>query len=80
MPNLKLVSTTWLVTIRDKSLAGEPNIAMSVVGASNEDEALATVNETMAALALAGRARCVARARPIELGAVYRISALLGGV
>lgn len=66
----------WLVVIKDKALAGEPDIGATVI----EGNRLAADNardDMERACIAAGRARCVGRVREIERGKHYRLAALL---
>lgn len=66
----------WLVVVKDKELAGEPDIGVAVIE-GNELAAKAKVEEMECACIQAGRGRCIARHREIERGKSYRASALL---
>ena len=67
----------WLVTIEDKMLYGEPAVALAVVEAADEDEALRAARSTIIELADSGRGRCVPRARQLEPGRFYRLGAVV---
>lgn len=53
----------YLVTIHDKTLYGEPDIALAIVNATDEGDALRAARPTIEALADQGRGRCVPHAR-----------------
>lgn len=67
----------YLVTIHDKSLYGEPDVALAVVDAPDEETAYAAARPTIELLADGGRGRCVPHARVVELGKFYRLGALV---
>jgi len=67
----------FLVTIQDKTLYGEPDIAIAVVDAADEAEALRAARPTIEELADHGRGRCVPHARPLEVGKFYRLGAVV---
>jgi hypothetical protein len=67
----------FLVTIQDKSLYGEPDVALAVVEASDEGAARCAAHPTIEQLADRGRGRCVPHAREIEPGKFYRLGALV---
>lgn len=67
----------YVVTIHDKMLYGEPDVAISVVEAANEAEALRAGYPTIEQLADVGRGRCVPHARAVELGKFYRLGAVV---
>lgn len=67
----------YLVTIQDKSLYGEPDVALAVVDASDEEAAVRAARPTIEQLADAGRGRCVPHARAIEPSKFYRLGALV---
>ena len=67
----------YLVTIQDKTLYGEPDVALSVVDAPDEQTAIRTAYPTIDQLADAGRGRCVPHARQIESGKFYRLGAVV---
>lgn len=67
----------FLVMIKDKSLPGEPDTALAVVEAADEEAANLAAEPTLELLAQAGSARCVSRAREIDLGQFYRLGALI---
>jgi hypothetical protein len=67
----------FLVTIQDKTLYGEPDIALAVVDAADETEALRAARPTIEELADHGRGRCVPHARQIEPGKFYRLGAVV---
>lgn len=67
----------FLVTIYDKTLYSEPDIALAVVEASDEEEALRAARPTIEDLASRGRGRCVPHARQLEPGKFYRLGAVV---
>lgn len=67
----------FLVTIMDKTLYDEPDIALAVVDAPDEETALRTADPTIVQLAEAGRGRCVPHARRLEPGKFYRLGSLI---
>jgi hypothetical protein len=67
----------YLVTIQDKTLYGEPDVALAVVEAPDEQAALRASYPTIEALADRGRGRCVPHARALEAGKFYRLGALV---
>lgn len=67
----------YVVTIQDKMLYGEPDIALALVEAADEDEALRAARPTIEQLADRGRGRCVPHARQLEPGKFYRLAALV---
>jgi len=67
----------YLVTIQDKMLYGEPDIALAVVDAADETEALRAAGPTIEQLADHGRGRCVPHARQLESGRFYRLGAVV---
>lgn len=67
----------FLLTIHDKMLYGEPDIALGVVDAEDEESALRAARPTIEALADRGRGRCVVSARALELGKFYRLGAVV---
>jgi hypothetical protein len=67
----------FLVTIQDKSLYGEPDIAIGVVEADDELAAWEAAYPTVENLADIGRGRCVPHAKVIELGRFYRLGAMV---
>ena len=67
----------FLVTIQDKTLYGEPDIALAVIDAADEAEALRDAKSTIIELADRGRGRCVPHARPLEVGKFYRLGAVV---
>lgn len=67
----------YLVTIQDKTLYGEPDIALAVVDAPDEEEALRAARPTIVDLANRGRGRCVPHARQLEAGKFYRLGAVV---
>lgn len=69
--------TIHLVTIQDKSLYGEPDVAIAVVAAYDDGAAQRSADATIVQLAESGRGRCVPHARAIDLGRFYRLGALV---
>jgi hypothetical protein len=67
----------YLVTIQDKSLYGEPDVAIAIVEAPDEQTAWRAAHPTIEQLADAGRGRCVPHAREIEPGRFYRLGAMV---
>ena len=67
----------YLVTIQDKNLYGEPDVALSVVDVSDEEAAYRAALPTIEQLVDRGRGRCVPHARVIEFGKFYRLGALV---
>ena len=67
----------YLVTIMDKTLYGEPDIALAVVDAPDEETALRAARSTIEELADRGRGRCVPHARQLEPGKFYRLGAVI---
>jgi hypothetical protein len=67
----------FLLTIQDKMLYGEPDVALAVVDMADEAEALRAARPMIDQLAEAGRGRCVPHARPIEPGKFYRLGAVV---
>jgi len=67
----------YLVTIQDKMLYGEPDIALAVVDAADETEALRAAGPTIEQLADHGLGRCVPHARQLESGRFYRLGAVV---
>jgi hypothetical protein len=67
----------YLITIQDKSLYGEPDVALAVVDVADEAEALRAARPTIEELAENGRGRCVPRARLIDPGKFYRLGAVV---
>lgn len=67
----------YLVTIQDKTLYREPDVAIAVVAAADEEAALCAARPTVEALAERGRCRCVPHARLLEPGKFYRLGALV---
>ena len=67
----------FVVTIQDKMLYGEPDIAIAVVDAVDEETARRAAHPTIEQLADAGRGRCVPHARVIEPGRFYRLGAVV---
>lgn len=67
----------FMVTVQDKNVHGEPDIALAVVDAADEDEALQAARPTIIELAEHGRCRCVPHARQLEPGKFYRLGAVV---
>lgn len=67
----------FLVTIQDKTLYGEPDIALAAVDASDEEAALRTARPIIEELADRGRGRCVPHVRQLEPGKFYRLGAVI---
>lgn len=67
----------FIVTIQDKTLYGEPDVALAVVDVADEAEALRAARPTIEQLAEAGRGRCVPHARQLEPGKFYRLGAVV---
>lgn len=67
----------YVVTIQDKDLYSEPDVAISVVEATDEAAACRAAFPTIEQLANAGRGRCVPHAREIEPGKFYRLGAVV---
>ncbi len=67
----------YLVTIQDKSLYGEPDIALAVVDAPDDQSALRAAFPTIEQLAESGRGRCVPHARLLESGKFHRLGAVV---
>jgi hypothetical protein len=67
----------YLVTIQDKTLYGEPDMAIAVVDVADEAEALRAARPTIEELADRGRGRCVPHARALEPGKFYRLGAVV---
>jgi hypothetical protein len=72
-----LLMPTYLVTIQDKSLYGEPDVAIAIVEAVDEATAWRAADATIRELADKGRGRCVPHARVIDLGRFYRLGAVV---
>ena len=67
----------FIVTIQDKTLYGEPDVALALVEAADEAEALRAARPTIEELADRGRGRCVSHARQLEPGKFYRLGAVV---
>lgn len=67
----------YLITIQDKTLYAEPDVALAVVDVADEAEALAAAWPTCEELADRGRGRCVPHARLLEPGKFYRLGAVV---
>ena len=67
----------YIVTIQDKTLYGEPDVALAIVDVADEEEALRAARPTIEELADRGRGRCVPHARQLEAGKFYRLGAVV---
>jgi hypothetical protein len=67
----------YIVTIQDKTLYSEPDVALAVVDVADEAEALRAARPTIEELADRGRGRCVPHARQLEPGKFYRLGAVV---
>lgn len=67
----------YLVTIQDKTLYSEPDVALAIVDAPDEAAALGAARPTIEQLADRGRGRCVPHARALEPGKFYRLGAVV---
>lgn len=67
----------FIVTIQDKTLYGEPDVAIAVVEAPDEVTACRAAYPTIEDLADRGRGRCVPHARQLEPGKFYRLAAVV---
>jgi hypothetical protein len=67
----------FLVTIHDKELYGEPDIALAVVEAPSEGAALRRADPIIEDLIEKGRCRCVAMVRQLDPGRFYRLGAVI---
>ena len=67
----------FVVTIQDKTLYGEPDVAIAFVEAPDEQAALRAADPTIDQLIERGRCRCVPHAREIAPGKFYRIGAVV---
>ena len=67
----------FIVSIQDKMLYGEPDIALAVVEASDAETACQAAYPTIEELADRGRGRCVPHARQLEPGKFYRLGAVV---
>ena len=67
----------YIVTIQDKTLYGEPDIALAVIDAPDEEAARLAAYPTIIELADRGRGRCVPHARQLEAGKFYRLGAVV---
>ncbi len=67
----------FLVTIQDKSLYKEPDIALAVVDAVDETAARRTADAAIDELANNGRGRCIPHVRAMDLGRFYRLGAVV---
>lgn len=66
-----------LVTIQDKNLYGEPDVAVAVVEADDEGTARRAADDMIIQLAESGRGRCVPHARVVDPGRFYRLGAVM---
>lgn len=69
--------STYLVTIQDKELYGEPDVALTVVDAPDEETACRAAQPSLMKLIDRGRCRCVPHARLLEPGRFYRLGAVV---
>lgn len=69
--------STYLVTIHDKDLYGEPDIAFAIIEAPHEEAAILAAAPAIDTLAKGGRCRCVPHARRCDLGEFYRLGAFI---
>lgn len=67
----------YLVTVQDKDLYGEPDVALALVEANDEETARFAADGVISELAYKGRCRCVPHVRAIDLGRFYRLGALV---
>ena len=67
----------FFVMIQDKTLYGEPDVAIAFVDAPDEQTALRAADPTIDQLIERGRCRCVPHAREVEPGKFYRLGAVL---
>lgn len=67
----------FVVTIQDKTLYAEPDVAIAFVEAPDEQTALRAADPTIEQLIERGRCRCVPHAREIEPGKFYRLGAVV---
>jgi len=67
----------YIVTIQDKTLYGEPDIALAIVDVADEEAAIRSARPTIEDLANRGRGRCVPHARQLEAGRFYRLGAVV---
>jgi hypothetical protein len=67
----------YLVTIQDKELYGEPDVALAVIDAPDEETAVRSAHATIVKLIERDRCRCVPRARKLEPGRFYRLGAVI---
>lgn len=67
----------YLVTIQNKTLYGEPDVALAVVDAPDEETAVRSARPTIEQLAERGHGRCVPHVRMIEAGKFYRLGAVI---
>lgn len=66
----------WMIIIKDKDLAGEPDVGVAVIE-GNESAARLRREEMERSCIEAGRARCVGRVKEIDRGRAYRATALM---
>ena len=69
----------YIVTIQDKEIYGEPDVAIAVVEAADAEAARRAAWPTIEQLADKGHGRCVPHARAIELGNFFIGSAPSSG-
>lgn len=62
----------WLVVIKDKELAGEPDVGVGMFETDDVSEVESATCAVLEALASRGRGRCVARRIEIERSKFYR--------
>lgn len=67
----------YFVTIQDKDLYSEPDIALAIIEAPDEETALHFAIPKIDELSAGGRCRCVPHVRLLEPGKFYRLGALL---
>jgi hypothetical protein len=67
----------YLVAIQDKDLYGDPDVALALIAAPDEQTACQYAGRTLGELAAQGRTNCVPHARKLELGAFYRPSTIV---
>jgi hypothetical protein len=62
----------YLVTIQDKDLYGDPDVALALIAAPDAHTACRYAGRTLNELAAQGRTNCVPHAKKLELDAFYR--------
>lgn len=67
----------YLVTIQDKALYGEPDVALAIIAAPDEETACQYARRTLNELADHGRTSCVPHARMLEPGEFYRLGTVV---